>query len=220
MPRAASSCPQAGWPWSHFTVADPDAPLHTVCAGAASTGRVIRRVLEEEGCPPGLELEPQLKWLRGQYSDSPCPRGSSSAISPTARSTLQQDKRALSPGNSWLSYFSFRPHLLVGAVVTSQAGHDIQNAFFRSPRAKPNLPLQLCREKCRGKSEKLGNCWRGTGVYLGNCLLFPWALLPILKPDRSSLDPRHVGQGCSDTLERSIGMEAESFLHTLKISAT
>jgi len=68
----------------------------------------------------------------------------------------QQDKRALSPGNSWLSYFSFRPHLLVGAVVTSQAGHDIQDAFFRSPRAKPNLPLQLCREKCRGGIRKAG----------------------------------------------------------------
>lgn len=142
------------------------------CAGAACAGRVMRCVLEEGGCPPGLELEPQLsKWLWGQYSASSCPRGSSSAVSPTACSTLQQDKRALSPGNSWLSYFSFRPHLLVGAVVISQAGHDIQDAFFRSPRAKPNLPLQLCREKCRGKSGKLGSCWRGTEVCLGNFLL-------------------------------------------------
>ena len=113
----------------------------------------------------------------------------------TAHSTLQQDKRALSPGNSWLSYFSFRPHLLVGAVVTSQAGHDIQDAFFRSPRAKPNLPLQLCREKCRGKSEKLGSCWRGIEVCLGNCLLLPRALLPILKQGKASLDPRR----CEET---------------------
>lgn len=191
------------------------------CAGAARTGRVIRRILEEEGCPLCLKLELQLsKWLQGQYSASPYPRGSSSAVSPTARSALQQDKRALSPGNSWLSYFSFRPRLLVGAVVMSQAGHDTQNAFFRSPRAKPNLPLQLCREKCRGKSEKLGSCWRGTGVCLGNCFLFPRALLPILKHKRALPDPRRVGQGCSDTLERCIGVEAESFLHLLKISTT
>lgn len=92
-PCAPSSCPQAGWPWSCSTVADPYGPLHAVCAGAVHAGRDIRRVLEEEGCPPVLELEPQLsKWVWGQYPASPYPRGSSSAVSPTAHSTLQQDK--------------------------------------------------------------------------------------------------------------------------------
>lgn len=111
-----------------------------------------------EVCCGGGELSSRLgagtTAQQGQSSASSCPGGSSSTISPTGRSTLQQDKRALSPGNSWLSYFSFRPHLLVGAVVMRQAGRDIQDAFFRSPRSKPNLPLQLCREKCTGKLEK------------------------------------------------------------------
>lgn len=93
----------------------------------------------------------------GAILSFPCSPGVPLCCPPTAYSRIQQDKRVLSPGSSWLSYFSFRPHFL--ELVQLSAARQVvtyKMHFFRSPRAKPNLPLQLCREKCRGKSEKAG----------------------------------------------------------------
>lgn len=118
----------------------------------------MRCVWEGKGCLPSLELRPQhSKELQGPILSFPCSPGVPLCCPPTAYSRIQQDKRALSPGSSWLSYFSFRPHFL--ELVQLSAARQVvtyKMHFFRSPRAKPNLPLQLCREKCRGKSEKAG----------------------------------------------------------------
>lgn len=145
---AQTRCAQP--PWSH----SPTCGLHRGC----HAGSIMRCVWEGKGCLPSLELRPQhSKELQGPILSFPCSPGVPLCCPPTAYSRIQQDKPALSPGSSWLSYFSFRPHFL--ELVQLSAARQVvtyKMHFFRSLRAKPNLPLQLCREKCRGKSEKAG----------------------------------------------------------------
>lgn len=42
------------------------------------------------------------------------------------------------------------------------------------------------------QQKKLGSCWTGIGVCLGNCFVLLGALLLILEQDRASLGPRNV----------------------------
>lgn len=114
---------------------------------------------------------------------------------PTACSRIQQDKRALSPGSSWPSYFSFRPHFLELVQLSRARQVMTYKMHFSEVPGQSQIYLCNCAEKnVEANQKKLGSCWTGIGVCLGNCLLFTWALLPILEKNRASLDLRNVGR--------------------------